>query len=295
MAVAVTANNSVEYLLGGKSRDLGEFTVLRTLPAPQRQRVGPFIFFDHFGPAQFEPGHGVDVRPHPHIGIATITYLFEGQILHRDSLGHAKVITSGAVNWMTAGRGIVHSERTPPELKASGSPIHGLQSWVALPIDQEESEPGFDHYPAEQVPTVEQSGGTLRVIAGEAFGARSPVRTASETIYVECRLDAGATIEIPIGYDEIAVYAVEGEMTIDGMVVAPGTMAVLSRGAAAAVNASTKALCMLLGGATLEGDRTLWWNFVSSSRERLEQAKRDWRQGRFDAVPGESEFIPLPD
>ena len=287
--------SAIALLIEPGSKDLGEFSVRRSLPDRRRQRVGPFVFWDHIGPAEFPPGTGVAVRPHPHIGLATITYLFEGVIVHRDSLRFEQPITTGAVNWMTAGRGIVHSERTPPELLESGSRLHGIQAWVALPEALEETEPRFEHYPADRIPRLDFDGARMAVVAGEAFGVRSPVDTASETVLVEADLHAGASLDTPAEVDEIAVYAVTGSVTVDGVSLEPGRMAVLKERTSATVEASEQAKVMLLGGATLAGERIVWWNFVSSSRERLEQAKRDWRERRFDDVPGDPEFIPLPE
>ncbi len=276
------------------TKDLGEFTVRRTLPDKSRQRVGPFIFFDHMGPAAFPPGSGVSVRPHPHIGIATITYLFDGIIVHKDSLGYDQPITRGAVNWMTAGRGVVHSERSPADLMANGSHLHGIQAWVALPIELEETDARFEHYPESEIPTVELPGVNLTIIAGEAYGACSPVKTSSETIYVEADLEQGATLETPGEFDELAVYCVTGGVTVDGYELQPGQMAVFEPHTSATIAAIVASKIMLPGGATLEGERILWWNFVSSSRERINQAKKDWLEKKFDEVPGETEFIPLP-
>jgi len=292
--VAQDLPESVELLIESEVKNLGEFTVQRTLPDANRQRVGPFIFFDHMGPADFPPGSGVSVRPHPHIGIATITYLFDGTIVHRDSLGYVQRIDNGAVNWMTAGRGIVHSERSPADHVETGSHLHGIQAWVALPLELEETEPRFEHYPMAQIPSIELPGAGLTVIAGEAYGRCSPVRTSSQTIYVEADLDKGAELATPAGFDELAIYVVSGEALVDGLTLKPGTMAVLSVGNTAEIRACERSKVMLLGGATLEGDRILWWNFVSSSRERMNKARRDWQAKRFDEVPGETEFIPLP-
>jgi len=291
----MSTKGPIDLLIEPVEKDLGEFVVRRTLPAPGRQRVGPFIFFDHMGPADFQPGSGVSVRPHPHIGLATITYLFAGQIMHRDSLGHAQVIENGAINWMTAGRGIVHSERSPEELKESGSRLHGIQAWVALPTELEETDPRFEHYPAIDVPETNLDGTRLRVIAGSAYGLTSPVRTSSETLYVEADLDADADLTLPGNVDELAVYVVDGEISIGERDVSTATMAVIRPGSDVVVRAKTVCKLMLLGGATLPGKRYLWWNLVSSSRERIEQAKTDWRENRFPPVPGETEFIPLPD
>jgi len=289
------SGSAIELLIDPQTKDLGEFTVRRTLPARQRQRVGPFIFFDHMGPADFPAGSGVNVRAHPHIGIATITYLFAGKILHRDSLGNSQVIEKGAVNWMTAGQGIVHSERTPPNMQTGGSHLHGIQSWVALPVEHEETDPDFEHYAVAVIPQVILPGAQISVITGTAYGQTSPVLTSSETLYVEANIQAGAELNIAANYDETAVYVVSGDIAIDSTLVAAGTMAVLKPGDAISVTAQSTAKCMLLGGATLDGERTIWWNFVSSSKERIEQAKKDWREKRFAPVPDETEFILLPE
>jgi len=289
------ASNIIELRLEPRIRDLGEFSVRRVLPDPRRKLVGPFIFFDHMGPVDFPPGHGVSVRPHPHIGIATITYLFAGEIMHRDSLGFRQNITRGAVNWMTAGRGIVHSERTPSDLVASGSHLHGIQVWVALPIDDEECDPAFEHYPASAIPVVHRDGAEIRVVIGDAYGAKSPVRTASPTVYAEIDLAAGANVDITPGYREQAVYVVDGRVRIAGEETGVGVMAILRAGAVATIEAFAGSRLMLLGGEPLDGNRKIWWNFVSSRPERIEQAKRDWLESRFDAVPGETEFMPLPE
>ena len=283
----------IELLIEPVIKDLGEFTVRRALPDKRRQRVGPFIFFDHMGPAEFPPGTGVNVRSHPHIGLATITYLFEGEILHRDNLGYVQPIRPGEINWMTAGKGIVHSEKVSDELLKSGQRLHGLQTWVALPLEHEETEPRFEHYSADGIPRIVDDGVELLVVTGSAYGEHSPVRTASETLYVEARLNSGSSLALPIA-EELAVYVISGNINLDGRVVTAGVLAVLKNGTSASITAESEAHVMLLGGATLEGERIVWWNFVSSSRERLEQAKQDWRDGRFDEVPGETDFIPLP-
>ena len=288
------SNSVIDLQIEPKTRDLGEFTVRRSLPDKRRQRVGPFIFFDHMGPAEFQPGTGVNVRAHPHIGLATITYLFEGEILHRDSLGYLQPIRPGAVNWMTAGKGIVHSEKVTEEVLASGQRLHGLQTWVALPLEAEEVEPTFQHYPAGDIPAVSVEGAGIRVVLGSAFGVSSPVATQSETLYVEVILEPGQSVAIPEA-EELAVYVVEGSVAINQEFVNAGVLAVLQEGASGSVTAETQATIMFAGGDALEGERIIWWNFVSSSRERLEQAKEDWREQRFDAVPGETDFIPLPD
>jgi len=284
---------NIELLIEPVEKDLGEFSVRRALPDQKRQRVGPFVFFDHMGPADFPPGTGVNVRSHPHIGLATITYLFEGEILHRDSLGFVQPIRPGEINWMTAGKGIVHSEKVSEEILANGQRLHGLQTWVALPIEHEEAEPRFEHYPAGGIPSRRLGGVDVRVVIGSAYGLSSPVTPASETLYIEALLDAGSTLELPQA-QELAVYVISGHISLDGVDVKPGVLAVLASGAEAAICASEDAHVMLCGGDTLEGDRIVWWNFVSSSRERLEQAKRDWRDRKFSDVPGEVDFIPLP-
>ncbi len=276
-----------------KTRDLGEFSVRRALPDRRRQRIGPFIFFDHMGPATFPPGSGVNVRSHPHIGLATITFLFDGEILHRDNLGYVQPIQPGAVNWMTAGRGIVHSEKVTDEVRENGQFLHGIQTWVALPTEKEEIEPRFEHYPDNEIPTLEREGAAITVIIGEAFGERSPVQTESETLYLEVKLDAGATLELP-QTEELGVYVVEGQVEIAGESVGAGTLAVAENNAGVSLSSANGAHVMICGGAALLGDRYIEWNFVSSSPERIEQAKEDWVEKRFDEVPGEEDFIPLP-
>ena len=285
---------SIELVIEPVTKDLGEFTVDRLLPDKRRQRVGPFIFFDHIGPADFAPGSGVNVRSHPHIGLATVTYLFDGEMLHRDSLGFVQVIRAGAVNWMTAGRGIAHSEKVTEEILASGQRLHGIQVWVALPIESEEIEPRFEHYASEDIPAVDLEGANAKVVIGSAYGLASPVQTESETLYVELQIDAGASVELP-RTEELAVFVIDGDIRIDGQAIPTGSLAVLVNDSTATLEATCRSHVMLCGGATLPGERILWWNFVSSSRERMQQAKADWRDGRFDTVPGESDFIPLPD
>lgn len=290
----MTDRRGIELLITPATRDLGEFTVRRTLPDKRRQRVGPFIFFDHMGPADFAPGTGVNVRSHPHIGLATVTYLFEGEILHRDNLGYVQRIQPGAVNWMTAGRGIVHSEKVTDEIKASGQRLHGLQIWVALPLDAEEAEPEFLHYPASEIPSVDVDGADVRVVIGSAFGVTSPVKTHSETLYVEVNLEPGQQVLIPAA-QELGLYVVEGSVAVFDQFVDSGTFAVFADDADGSVTAESTSKVMFVGGDALEGERSIWWNFVSSSKERLDQAKKDWRERRFDEVPGEPDFIPLPD
>jgi redox-sensitive bicupin YhaK (pirin superfamily) len=281
-----------------RPRDIGGFEVRRLLPAVRRRIVGPFVFFDHIGPSSLAPGQGLDVRPHPHIALATVTYLFEGEIVHRDSVGSVVPIRPGDVNWMIAGRGIAHSERTGPEQRREGPRLHGIQSWVALPLAHEETEPRFEHHPARTIPVVQREGAVLDVIAGTAYGARSPVSVLSPTLYVHARLDAGARLEVDDTHAERAVHVVEGAIVCDGRTFSAGTMIVLEDGANVTLAATNGAgaRVMLLGGAPLEGERHLWWNFVSSSLERIERAKEDWTAGRFPEVTGDTlERIPLPE
>ncbi|MBV8657666.1 MAG: pirin family protein, partial [Burkholderiales bacterium] len=265
------------------------------LPHGKRQMVGPFIFFDHFGPVQFVSGKGMDVRPHPHIGLATVTYLFEGAIMHRDSLGSVQVIRPGDINWMTAGRGVTHSERTPPEARASGQTIHGIQTWFALPQAYEDVEPGFWHHPAATLPVVEAPGLTLRILLGTAYGQTSPVQCYVDTLYVAGEMEAGARLDVPADHAERAVYLAAGSITVDGTAMTPGQMAILTPGMEVDVRADEDSLVLLLGGAPLDGHRFISWNFVASSKERIEEAKQRWREDRFPAVPGETERIPLPE
>jgi redox-sensitive bicupin YhaK (pirin superfamily) len=285
----------IEHLLRARPRDIGDFTVRRVLPAFEKQMVGPFIFVDHMGPIRLAAGTGMDVRPHPHIGLATVTYLFEGEILHRDSLGSVQAIRPGDVNWMVAGRGIAHSERTPPELRAAGPRMHGLQTWAALPRAREEVGASFAHHPAASLPVVEQPGATVRVIAGRAFGARAPVEVLSDTLYAAAELVPGASLALPAEHEERGVYVVAGSAMIGGTTVREGELAVLQEGGEVEIRAPAAATLMLLGGAKLDGPRFIWWNFVASSKERIERAKAEWREDRFPRIPGETERIPLPE
>ncbi|WP_421708979.1 pirin family protein [Algihabitans sp.] len=285
-----------EIEIPGRERDLGDgFMVRRVLPFAKRRLVGPFVFFDEMGPANFAPGQGLDVRPHPHIGLATVTYLFEGEILHRDSLGSVQTIQPGAVNWMTAGRGIAHSERTPDDARRNGQRLHGIQTWIALPRAQEKHEPAFIHHPADRLPQASQDGVVLRVIAGEAFGLVSPVAVFSPTLYVAIEMAAGATLEVPPEYKERGVYPVSGELEINDTPCPVGHLQVLTPGSRVTLRAAGATQALLLGGDSLEGQRHIWWNFVASEPEMIEQAKADWRNQHFDPVPGETEFIPLPE
>lgn len=288
---------TVEVEIQARKRELGEnFSVRRLLPSSARRMVGPFIFVDHMGPTRFDAGHGIDVRPHPHINLATVTFLFEGEILHRDSLGSEQPIRPGAVNWMTAGSGIVHSERSPALERKSGARAHGMQLWVALPRALEELAPTFQHHPAGTIPTLEQPGARLRVIAGAAYGAKSPVEVLSPLFYVEAQLEQGADLVLPDDHRDCAAYVVAGALLVSGKRYREGTMVVFREAVLASVRALEEAHVLLLGGAPLDGERHIWWNFVSSSPERIERAKDDWRYGRFGKVPGdETEFIPLPE
>jgi len=290
------ACDAIELTIVPRSVDLGGFSVRRALPHSRRRMVGPFIFFDHFGPAEFRSGQGIDVRPHPHIGLATVTFLFDGEIMHRDSLGTAMPIRPGEVNWMTAGRGIVHSERTAPERRTGGEPLHGLQCWVALPARHEETEAGFAHVGADELPVVSENGKRVRVVAGTFLGARSPVPTLHETLFADATLTAGASIPFDATTEERALYVVDGGIDIMGDRFTPGQLLILRPGDAITVTATADARVVFVGGAAMDGPRHIWWNFVSSRKERIEQAKADWKAGRFDTVPGdESEFIPLPE
>ncbi len=281
-------------VLDSHQRDLGGFVVRRVLPAASRQMVGPFIFFDHLGPTKFSPGTGVDVRPHPHIALATVTYLFDGSLEHRDSLGTVREIHPGDVNWMSAGSGIAHSERTPQAARAAGEYVHAIQSWVALPDGHEDVDPTFVHYPAATLPTRVADGVALTVIAGEAFGLRSPVLTLWPTVYVHMQFTAGAMLEAPPDDAELAVYVVQGELAVGGVTVVAGQLAVLEPGQKLDLRALGEARAMLLGGQRFPTARHIWWNFVASSQERIERAKNRWEQRQYPPVPGETELMPLP-
>ncbi len=288
--------DALDMVIVPRMRDLGGFNVRRALPSAKRQMVGPFIFWDQMGPAEFALGEGIDVRPHPHIGLATVTYLFEGEIVHRDSLGSAQAITPGDVNWMTAGKGIVHSERTAPEWKAqAGRKMFGIQSWVALPKAAEEAAPDFFHHRAGALPLIEDKGVRARIVAGSLFGQTSPVRTFSEMFYADVELAAGAKVPLPAGHEERAIYIATGTVEIAGDGFEAGRLLVFRPGDEIQVTALTPARLLLLGGEPMDGPRHIWWNFVSSSKERIEAAKEDWAQRRFAIVPGdEADFIPLP-
>jgi len=282
----------------GKAHDLGDgFFVTRLLPQIARRSIGPFVFFDYFGPVDFAPGKGIDVRPHPHIGLATVTYLFDGSQMHRDTLGTVQEIKPGDVNWMTAGRGIAHSERTGAEVRASGHRMHGIQSWVGLPQADEEAPPEFHHVGVADLPEREESGVTLRLIAGTAFGLTSPVKTFSPIFYADARFAPGGALHYSAEHEERAFLVIEGEIqTGDVEVHGPGAMLTLEAGEEVTLYADGPARVMLLGGAKLDGERHIWWNFVASSRERIERAKQEWKEGKFGLIPGDDkEFIPLPE
>lgn len=284
---------SVIQTIRPAEKDLGELTVRRVLPHPERRSVGPFVFFDHMGPAEFPPGKGIQVRPHPHIGLATVTYLFEGEIIHRDSLGFVQPIQPGAVNLMTAGRGIVHSERAGDDLEIT-SRLHGIQIWIALPLEDEECEPEFEHYAADDIPRFEVDGVSVALVMGSAFDRSSPVRTRSETLYLECRIPAGGSVSLPGDWAELGIYPVSGDVSSENTPCPNGQLSMPPPGSALKLLAQEDSHVLIIGGDPL-GKRTVWWNFVSSSRERIEQAKKDWLEGRFDMVPGDTEFIPLPE
>ena len=284
----------IEMLLAPKDRDLGGFSVRRLLPTARRKMVGPWIFFDHMGPAQFPSGEGINVRPHPHIGIATVTYLFEGEILHRDSLGSLQPIRPGDINLMVTGRGMVHSERERPEVTRVPHTLHGLQLWLALPEEHEDTEPAFHHYPSDQIPSVSVTGVTVRVMMGSAYGATSPVKLFSDTLYIEADLKPGQTLRLPDA-PERAIYVAGGNILIAATEVAEHAMAILTPGQEVTIKAQEDSRIALVGGSPL-GKRYIEWNFVSSRKERIEVAKSDWKAGLFARVPGdESEFIPLPE
>jgi redox-sensitive bicupin YhaK (pirin superfamily) len=289
-------NAALEAIIVPRTHDLGDgFEVRRALPSAQRRMVGPFIFFDQMGPSLFRAGAGLDVRPHPHIGLATVTYLFDGEILHRDSLGTVQPIRPGEVNWMTAGRGIAHSERTPPEARRGEFALFGIQTWVALPRDREETEPAFAHHGAGDLPLLEGEGKRVRLIVGSLYGARSPVSVFSDMFYVDAALQAGARLDLPADHEERALYVAQGRVEIAGDLFEAGQLLVFRPGDAMTIAADAACRLILLGGATMDGPRHIWWNFVASSKERVEQAKGDWKAGRFPPVPGETEFIPLPE
>jgi redox-sensitive bicupin YhaK (pirin superfamily) len=285
----------LEQVIVPRTSDIGGFEVRRALPSAKKRMVGPFVFFDQMGPSEFLIGQGLDVRPHPHIGLATVTYLFDGEITHRDSLGTTQIIRPGAVNWMTAGRGIAHSERTPDDQRKQAGRLAGLQAWVALPRDLEECAPDFAHHARTSLPLMEDIGVSIRLLAGELFEQRSPVPVASETLYADIELAAGVGLPIESPVEERALYLVSGTLKVDGHAHEPGRLLVLKPGARLTVSAIDDCRFMLLGGEPLDGPRHIWWNFVSSSRERIEQAKADWQARRFDRVIDDNDYMPLPE
>lgn len=286
--------SAIRQLLEPAERDLGGFSVRRFLPSKELANVGPFIFFDHLGPAVFAPGSGIDVRPHPHIGLATVTYVFSGEILHRDNLGHVQPIRPNEINWMTAGRGIVHSERTGPETRQQGHTLEALQLWLALPEEEQQVEPFFTHYPASTLPQVELGKARVRVMIGEAFGVKSLVKTHSPTLYVEVQLEQGGRVTLSEHIEQRAVYVVSGQIKTKGSKLVQHRMAVFDQTPGVELEATEATRLVIFGGSPL-GKRTVWWNLVSSRKDLIEQAKQDWREKRFPKVPGETEFIPLPE
>jgi redox-sensitive bicupin YhaK (pirin superfamily) len=286
----------VDLVLTGKMHDIGAFVVRRTLPQAKRRYLGPFVFFDEMGPATLKPGEGMDVRPHPHIGLSTVTYLFDGEILHRDSLGFVQPIQPGALNWMTAGKGIVHSERTDPAKREGGLKMHGIQTWVALPPDQEECAPSFAHHPANTLPETTIGGVALKLILGDAYGLVSPVPSAWPIFYLHAEFPAGASLAMTDAHPDRGFYVVSGKLEVAGKSYGPGELVILREGETnVTLRAAEQTRAMLLGGKKLPGERTIWWNFVSSDKDRLERAKAAWKAGEFPKVPGETEFIPLPE
>jgi redox-sensitive bicupin YhaK (pirin superfamily) len=296
----MSANPAIDVVIVPPTHDLGDgFHVRRALPSRQRRMVGPFVFFDQMGPTVLRAGTGLDVRPHPHIGLATVTYLFDGEIIHRDSLGTTQAIRPGAVNWMIAGRGIVHSERTAADKRSAPSSLFGIQTWIALPKKEEERAPSFRHHAAAELPLIEDHGASIRLIAGALYGARAPVATLSDMFYADVTLAAGAQLPVASDYEERALYIISGRIDIDADrfnagQFEVGQLVVLRAQQSITVRALEPVQLLLLGGAPMDGPRHVWWNFVSSSPDRIEQAKRDWRDGRLGSVPGDSEFIPLP-
>jgi len=286
--------DGIDVVIRATERDLDSFTVRRYLPHLQCRKVGPFVFFDHFGPADFAPGTGIDVRPHPHIGLATISYLFSGEIMHRDSLGYVQAITPGEVNWMTAGRGIVHSERSGTEVRANGQHLHGLQVWVALPESDEEIEPAFQHYGQESLPVIRSGEVVMRLIAGSAWGHTSAVRTCSPLFYLDVQMPLGSSLRVTDEYAQRALHVITGSVGIGERQFNAFDMAICTESAAVELVALADTRLVLFGGAPIT-DRFIWWNFVSSSKQRIEQAKLDWKEGRFGQIPGETGFIPLPE
>jgi redox-sensitive bicupin YhaK (pirin superfamily) len=291
----VAAADALEMVIVPRARDLGDFEVRRALPSAQRQMVGPFIFFDQFGPVVMRSGQGMDVRPHPHIGLSTVTWVFDGVIQHKDSLGSDQSIKPGELNWMTAGRGIVHSERTPPAERGKERSMYGIQSWVALPKQHENVLPGFEHVADVDLPLLADGGRKVRVIAGSIYGTSSPVKTHSDLFYADVALEAGARLPLPVEHVERGIYVAEGSIEVSGERHEAGRLLLFKPSDPIVISTRTGARFMMLGGEPMDGPRYIWWNFVSSSKEKIEAAKEDWKNARFDIVPGdEKDFIPLP-
>ena len=284
----------IKHKLTPAEKDLGGLIVRRLFPVVGHKNVGPFVFFDHFGPVDFAPGEGMDVRPHPHIGLSTVTFLFEGEILHRDSLGVVQAIKPGEINLMVSGKGIVHSERTAPEIRVTGQKSHGLQLWLALPGEDEDCDPAFYHYDATEIPSLSQKGCQLKLLIGEAYGLCSPVITNCPTLYFECQLEAGADLALPGNVAELGIFMISGQVKVGDDTINQHQLAILDSSQLESISASEQSHFVVIGGEP-QGKRHIYWNFVSTSRDKIEQAKSDWRQGRFAPVPGETEFIPLPD
>lgn len=285
--------DAIERVIVPRTSDLGNFAVRRALPAVGKRMIGPFVFFDEFGPHEFHLGDGMDVRPHPHIGLSTVTYLFDGQIMHRDSLGFVQPINPGDVNLMTAGRGIVHSERTPMELRSGGARLFGVQLWTALPQSHEEQAPTFEHISVDRLPRIVGEGKRIRLIMGQAYGEQSPINVPHPTLYAEVMMSPGSLLPLDGDYEERAIYIISGEVDIAGDTFGPQRLLVFKPGDRISILALSNARIMVLGGEPMDGPRHIWWNFVSSRKERIELAAAEWRAGRFDTVPGEHEFIPL--
>jgi redox-sensitive bicupin YhaK (pirin superfamily) len=285
----------IEFVIDSKAKDLGDFLVRRALPSVKKRMVGPFIFMDHMGPVELEIGHGMDVRPHPHIGLSTLTYLYEGSAFHRDTLGAEQEITPGAVNWMTAGRGIAHSERSTPESRKQRQRLHGIQTWIALPTESEEVAPAFNHYSANSIPEISEQGSICRVIAGLQAGVKSPVSVYSELTYLDLQIPMNQRFIVDQPTHELAVYVAIGSVLIGDHPLGVGQLAVLTSGTSLMIQAQQDARVLVMGGLPFPETRHIWWNFVSSSKERIEKAKQDWREQAFGTIKGETEFIPLPE
>lgn len=289
-----TNNTMIKHKLTSTEKDLGGFMVRRLLPVGGYKNIGPFVFFDHFGPLDFAPGEGMDVAPHPHIGLSTVTYLFEGKILHRDNLGIVQAVEPGEINLMVSGKGIVHSERTAPEIRVTGQRSHGLQLWLALPGEDEDCDPAFYHYSAAEIPSLSENGCQIKLLIGEAYGLRSPVFTHCPTLYLECQLESGAKLTPPDDIEELGVFVISGQVKIGNDTINQHQLGILDTSQLESLTASKPSHLVVIGGEP-QGKRHIYWNFVSTSRDKIERAKREWQAGKFPPVPGETEFIPLPD